>query len=119
MRITLWPDLVDWPIKASVSGDVIKINGENVDLSGIPEGYRLPGAAVGNKWFVESDYVERVDGELRVTIRLPVQWDSPEELRNPATPLVLSVFNGQVSFPDTSPPAIEIEQTPLESQLND
>lgn len=119
MKIKLWADLVDWPLEASVDGDVIAINGEAIDLSGIPEGYRLPGSAVGNKFFVETEFVSRIDGVLSFTLRLPVQWDSPEGLRNPVAPLVLSVRSGPVNFPDTSPPVVEVEPIPLGGQVND
>ena len=104
MKFTFWPDLVDWPIKVSVSGDVLTVNDESIDLSVIPEGYRLPGSATGNKFFIESEYVERLDGVLYVNLRLPVSWDSPEEYRNPVTPLVINVADGDVLLPDTTPP---------------
>lgn len=119
MKITLWADLVDWSFEASVSGDVITINGEAVDLSGVPEGFRLPGSAVGNKWFVEDRFVERVGGELSFTLRLPVSWTSPEEVRNPVEPIVLSVTKGKVSFPDTSPPLVDVPLVLLEEPAND
>lgn len=103
MKIKLWPDLVDWPLEAVVSGDVITINGEAIDFSAIPDGYKLPGSAVDNKFFVDTEYVERVGETLQVTIRLPVSWDSPEEFRNPKTPIILDVIDGEVTFPDTTP----------------
>ena len=103
MKIKLWADLVDWPIKASVKGDVITINGEEIDLSGIPDGYSLPGSAVGNKFFVETEMVQRIGKTLHFTLRLPVQWGSPEEFRNPKEPIVIDVKNGPVNLPDTTP----------------
>lgn len=110
MKINLWPDLVNWPLEASVNGDVITINGEDIDLSGIPDGYRLPGSAVGNKFFVESDYVERIGKTLRFSLRLPVTWDSPEEYRNPAEPIIVDARSGLVKFPDTSPPKVIVPE---------
>lgn len=107
MKIKLWPDLVSWPLVASVNGDYITINGEKIDLSGIPEGFRLPGSAVGNRFFVETEFVERIDGVLNLTLRLPVHWDSPEEWRNPTAPLIIDAVKGGVPFPDTSPPVPE------------
>lgn len=103
MKIKLFPFLSDWPLKASVSKDVITINGEEIDLSGIPDGYRLPGSAIGNKFFVETEYVERISGVLHLTLRLPVDWSSPEEVRNPSEPIYLEVDDGQIDFPDTTP----------------
>lgn len=114
MRIKLWADLVSWPLAASVNGDVITINGEAIDLSGIPGGYRLPGSAVGNKFFVETEYVERIQGELHFTLRLPVFWDSPEEYRNPAEPIILDARSGPVKFPDTSHPKV-VDPEPINS----
>ncbi|MBB6287615.1 MULTISPECIES: hypothetical protein [unclassified Pseudomonas] len=103
MKIKLWADLVDWPLVATVSGDVITINGESIDLSGIHDGYRLPGSAVGNKFFVETEYVERIGKTLHFTLRLPVHWDSPEEYRSPSEPIIIDVHSGPVKFPVTTP----------------
>lgn len=114
MKIKLWPDLVSWPLVASVNGDVITINGEKIDLSGIPEGFRLPGSAVGNICFVGTEYVERIDGVLHFTLFLPVAWESPEHLRNPEIPIVLDVTEGDVPFPDTTPVQEEPEDGGLE-----
>lgn len=105
MKIKLWGCLMDGHLEASISGDIITINGEAIDLSGIPSGFRLPGSAVGNRFFVESDYVERIGKTLHLTLRLPVAWDSPEEFRNPAEPIVIDARSGPVKFPDTSPAA--------------
>src|SRR5450830_120411 len=112
MKIKLFPFLIDLPLEASVNGDVITINGEAIDLSGIPTEYRLPGSAVGNRFFVETDYIERVDGVLTFTLILPVHWDSPEEFRIPAEPMVIDIENGAVPFPDTTPPIAPIVELP-------
>lgn len=103
MKITLFPHLCDWELEASVSGDVITINGEAIDLSEVPEGYKLPQDAVGNKFFDGPWFIERVGKILRLTIRLPVQNDSPDEYRNPSEPLIIDARSGPVKFPDTSP----------------
>lgn len=115
MKITFWPDLVDWPMEVSVSGDTVTINGEDIDLSVIPEGFRLLGSAVGNKFFVESEYVERIDGKIYITLRLPVDWDSPEEFRNPGSPLIIEIVSGAVELPDTSPVVEELPD-PVEGE---
>lgn len=108
MKITLWAFISDETVEASVKGDVLTLNGEDIDLSGIPEGYRLPVSAVNNDWFLTmaSQYVERINGELHFALRLPVKIDSPEEYRNPETPIVLDVVSGAVPFPDTAPPVV-------------
>lgn len=120
MKIKLWPDLVTWPVEASVSGDVITINGDVVDLSGIPEGFRLPGSAVGNKHFVGTEFVERINGVLHFTLFLPVEWESPEIWRSPVNPIILDVTEGDVPFPDTAPPVVDVfEPTPVLEEPED
>lgn len=103
MKITLWPDLAEWSIKASVSGDTITINDDKFDFSPLAEGYRLPQEAIGSKYFVEGTHIERIGGEVHLTLRFPVQWDSPVEVRSPATATVITTKRGAVKFPDASP----------------
>lgn len=52
-------------------GDTLIINGESYDLSVIPDGATLPNAteATGCE-FIRGD-IERIDGELHVTVLLP------------------------------------------------
>lgn len=120
MKIKLFPFLTKAPLAASIIGDVITINGEAIDLSGIPEGFRLPGSAVGNKHFVSTEYVECIDGTLHFTLFLPVDWESPEHLRNPETPIILDVTDGEVPFPDTTPPVVEVfEPTSVQEEPED
>lgn len=109
LKITLWPDLVDMPLEASVDGDVITINGEVLDFSGIPDGFRLPASAVENPFFLEgsSDYVERKGKTLYFSLRFPVQMDTPEAIRNPEAPIVIDARSGPVKFPDATPPIVE------------
>lgn len=104
MKITLFPTTESEGFTASVKGDVITINGEDVDLSPLKEGYRILGAAVGNKFFVPTMYVQRVSGELDFTLFLQVEPGTDEKWRSPATPNVLVVKAGPVPIPDTSPP---------------
>lgn len=110
LNITLWPDFIKGPIEAFVIGDELILNGESLDFSEIPEGYRLPASAVDNRFFLESSdqYVERIDGKINLTIRLPVTEQTPEDIRNPKEPIVLSVIYGQVNFPITDPEDTEV-----------
>lgn len=110
MKITLFPHLCDWELEASVSGDVITINGEKIDLSDIPDGFKLPGDAVGNKFFDGPWFVERIGKTLHFVLRLPVQHESPDEYRNPLEPIIIDARSGSVKFPDTSPPATTIDE---------
>lgn len=122
MKITLWPDFKLPKLGASVSGDILTLNDESFDLSVIKEGFELPNAAMGSRWFpVDSHFsVKRVGGELSMTIRFPVEWDSPADILNPATPTVLTVKAGKVPFPDATPikpphEVIEIGPEPTEA----
>lgn len=114
MKITLFPSLDMPPLFASVNGDILTINGEDIDLSGIPDGYRLPATAVKNKFFLEgsNDYVTRIGKTLYFSLRLPVYPDSPEEYRNPPEPIVIDARSGPVKFPDTSPLVIPATELP-------
>lgn len=110
MKIKLFPFLGYDDITATVSGDVITINGEPVDLSPLADGFRILGSAIGNKFFVPTEYVERINGELHVTLFLHVEADTDEQWRNPPEPNVLSVTEGIVPFPDTSPPVVKVPE---------
>ena len=114
MKIKMFPFLCDWPLEASVSGDVITINGEDIDLSGIPDGYRLPASAVGNKFFLSGsgDYVERIGRTLHFSLKLPVSMESPDEYRSPLEPMIIDARSGPVKFPDTSPVVIPAAELP-------
>lgn len=103
MKIKLFACLDEGPLVVSVSDMVITINGEALDLSVIPEGYRIPGSAVDNKWISGADYIENINGIVYLTLRFPVMSDSPESVKNPATPIVIDINEGDVVFPDISP----------------
>lgn len=114
MKIKLFAHLCDWPIEASVDGDVITINGEAFDLSGIPEGYTLPGDAVGNKFFEGPWPIVRIDGILHFTLRLPVSEGTLDIYRDPDNPIIIDVVEGVVPLPNTTPVVepVEIVEVP-------
>ncbi|WP_338568695.1 hypothetical protein V6L78_19695 [Pseudomonas canadensis] len=114
MKIKLYPDLLKGPLEASVSGDALTINGEVFDFSGIPDGYRLPASAVTNRFFMEDsrEFIERKGNTLYLTLKLPVEMDSPEEVRNPSEPIVIDARSGPVKFPDTSPSVPTLIESP-------
>ncbi|WP_143508412.1 hypothetical protein [Pseudomonas synxantha] len=107
MKITLFPSLESDECVASVEGDVVTLDGEVIDLSPLPDGFRLLAAELGNKFFVPTSYVERIDGELLITLFLRVEPATEEKWRSPPTPNVLVVESGVIPFPDTR--AVEIE----------
>lgn len=96
MRISLTPVFSDSPrIAASVAGDVLTINGESFDFSPLPEGATLPAGAIDSPHFIGP--VERIDGELHLTLRFPHGFDASEALRFPEP--IHMTSDGPVLFP--------------------
>lgn len=69
MHIYLIPYMCDLTLTATLSGDVLTLNGERFDFSPLHEGATLPAEAIDSDWIVGP--VERIDGELHLTLRLP------------------------------------------------
>lgn len=107
MIIKLFPFLTEDALSVFVKDDVITINGEPIDLSGVLEGYTLPGRASGC-WWLFSGPIERKGQELTLTLRLPVWHDSYEHYRVPLEPMVIDVKGGEVSLPNTRPSIVEL-----------
>lgn len=121
MKIKLFPFLGFEECKASVNGDVITINGSTIDLSPLKEGYRILGSQVGNKFFVPTEYVQRIDGELSLTLFFHVEPETDEKIRNPETPNILDVVKGNVPFPNIAPiqiddPELNLPEMPEKSE---
>lgn len=100
MHITLTPVRRAAPLSLSRTGDVLTINGQDYDLSGIPEGATLPRDAVACD-LLASD-IERTGGVLHLTLMLPHGPDAPEATRFPA-PITLST-DGPVALPPYDAP---------------
>lgn len=69
MKISFSPVRRDGDLVLSRSGDVLTINGEAFDFSGIPDGATLPRDAVECDWLASD--VERIDGNLQLTLIKP------------------------------------------------
>lgn len=69
MLIKLSPVRSDEVIEVVKSGDTLTINGEVFNFSQLPEGATLPSEAIESDHFV--GMVERINGELYLTLRLP------------------------------------------------
>ena len=95
MQIILSPIRAETPLTLHRAGDVLTVNGEVFDLSGIPEGATLPREAVSGDWLASD--ITRIGGSLQMTILLPHGANAPEETRHPA-PLVLTT-SGPVTLP--------------------
>jgi len=81
MTLYLSPCRMDDFLVVSKQADVLTINGTAFDFSQIPDGGLLPQDAVDCEWIVSD--VERVDGELVLTLLLPHGANASEAARFP------------------------------------
>lgn len=109
MRISLSPQRRDDAVTIVKQGDVLTVNDEPFDFSGLPEGATIPAGEIPCEWIAGP--VERVAGELHLTLILPHGPNPSEAVAFPAPiidppdgPLALAV--------DPAPIAVEIEEEP-------
>lgn len=95
MQISFSPQRRDGALTLSKAGDVLTINGDVVDLSAIPDGADLPADAIDNEWIVGT--VRRVDGDLHVTLLLPLGADVSQSARFPAD--IVDPQDGLIALP--------------------
>jgi len=95
MKINLSPIRRDDSLEVTKSGDVLTINGVDYDFSQLPEGATLPRDAVDCEWLASD--VERIDGELVLTLLLPHGPNASEAVRFPQP--LLNVPDGLVELP--------------------
>ncbi|ASN67955.1 hypothetical protein 9F7_2 [uncultured Caudovirales phage] len=115
MRIKLSPTGDDVQIAVTKSGDKLTINGQVLDFSKLPDGATLPAGSIACEWITVP--VERVDGDLVVTLRLPHGANAPEAARfpedivNPADGAVLLPTGFSEQPPQSAPAVIDWSQT--------
>ncbi|VVO80130.1 hypothetical protein PS870_01750 [Pseudomonas fluorescens] len=95
MIIKLAPQRRDESFEVTRSGDVLVVRGVSFDFSPIKEGDTLPRSAIKSEWFAGD--VDRIGGELVLTLLFPNPWNYSQEQAFPI-PLV-NVPNGLVRFP--------------------
>lgn len=81
MQINLSPVRSDETLTVSRTGDVLTINGEVFDFTQLPEGATLPAEAIGSDHFPGP--VERINGVLHLTLRLPHGPNAPKHVAFP------------------------------------
>lgn len=111
MKIILSPQRRDDTLEVIKNGDVLTVNGEVFDLSPVGEGDTLPREAIDSIWFAGP--VDRINGELVLTLMLPNPWNYSQEQAFPA-PLE-NVPDGPVTLPGPLP-AQPAESVPEELQ---
>ncbi|NWA68007.1 hypothetical protein [Pseudomonas reactans] len=95
MIINLSPNLDAPALTVKKKGDVLTINGEVFDFSPLPDGATLPASAMECESILGD--VERVNGELNITLLLPITPDSSGAARFPSP--IIRPANGLLEFP--------------------
>ncbi|UVM23814.1 tail fiber assembly protein [Pseudomonas wadenswilerensis] len=107
MRIQLKPLGSSDTLAVSRQGSVLVINGKAFDFGQVPDGATLPAAAVSCAWLAGP--VERVAGQLQITLLLPHLDDAPAAARFPVD--ILNPPDGQVLLPTGASEANEVTST--------
>lgn len=94
MLISLSPIRMDAELNVTVQGDVMTINGLELDFSVIPDGATLPAEAVECEFVIGE--ISRVDGVLQITLLFPIGPDASEAAR---FPVPFTPEDGVVEFP--------------------
>lgn len=95
MLINLSPTRSDIELNITKTGDTLSINGIPYDFSQLPNGATLPREAVDCEWIVSD--VNRVNGEIELTILLPHGANASHEARFPEP--IIKNDDGQVVLP--------------------
>ncbi|VVN87706.1 hypothetical protein PS718_01628 [Pseudomonas fluorescens] len=111
MRIILSPQRRDENFTVIKAGDKLTVMGEEFDFSPIGNGDVLPASAVSSMWFL--DKIERVEGELVLTLLFPNPLNySPEQ----AFPVdLVNVPDGPVAFPQSLPDVSDATQQEVQA----
>ena len=95
MQIALSPQRRDGELVLSRSGDVLVINGESFDFTALPDGASIPEGIVPCPLI--SGAVERVAGQVRLTLILPHGPNPPASVAFPQ-PLI-NPADGAIALP--------------------
>lgn len=95
MIINLSPQVRAEKLEVLKSGGKLAINGEEFDFSQLPEGAVLPADAVDCEFIIGD--VRRQDGELHLTLLLPISWNASHEACFPEP--IVSPEDGPIKLP--------------------
>ena len=95
MKINLSPQRRDDTLAVTKQGDVLTINGTEYDFTDLSDGGTLPADAVDCEFVIGS--VDRVDGELELTLLLPHGANASEAARFPEP--IIDPADGEVELP--------------------
>lgn len=103
MRIRFSPQVRDGRLDLAKAGDVLTINGDQFDFSSLPDGATIPAGEVFCEWIVGP--VERIDGEIRLTLILPHRANPSQAVAFPA-PITVAA-DGPIAVPHDHEPEPE------------
>lgn len=95
MRIELSPQRRPGALEVSKSGDALTINGEVFDFSSLPDGATIPAGEVPCDFIAGP--VERIDGDIHLTLLLPHGPNPPEAVAFPVP--IIDPPDGLISLP--------------------
>ena len=95
MKINLSPQRRNDVLTITKQGDTLTINGTDYDFTDLPDGGTLPADAVDCEFVIGS--VDRVDGELELTLLLPHGANASEAARFPEP--IIDPADGEVELP--------------------
>ena len=95
MKINLSPQRRDDTLTVFKQGDILTINGTDYDFTDLPDGGTLPAEAVDCEYVIGS--VDRVNGELELTLLLPHGPNAYEAARFPEP--IINPADGEVELP--------------------
>ena len=95
MQIKLLPQRRDDALTIVKSGDALTINGQTFDFSTLPDGATLPAGEVPCEWIVGP--IERVAGELHLTVKLPHGAHPAQEVAFPSP--IIDPPDGDIVLP--------------------
>lgn len=95
MRISLSPQRRDDHIGVRRAGDILVINDEFYNFASLPDGATIPAGEIPCDWVVGP--VERVSGELRLTLILPHGPNPSEAVAFPAP--IVDPPDGVIALP--------------------
>ncbi|RVG94830.1 hypothetical protein CN221_14730 [Sinorhizobium meliloti] len=105
MHIRLSPQRRDDALNVAKAGDVLTINGAPFDFSALPDGAVIRAGEIPCDWIVGP--VERVAGELRLTLILPHGPSPSQAVAFPA--LIIDPPDGPLALPADLKPAPAVD----------
>lgn len=105
MRISFSPQRRDDALTVTKAGEVLTINGDPIDFTVIPDGASLPAEAVSSEFVTGT--IERIAGDLHVTLLLPLGPNPSQAVAFPAD--IINPPDGPIDVP-ADPAPVEPEE---------